>query len=72
LNVIVQVPSTTQPPRSSSRPWLARQTKLDKKVRLIPAEDEFTAKQELANAAQVIGLLPATLQLQVSERHVLA
>jgi hypothetical protein len=46
------------------------EAELESKVRLIPAEDEIHCQQELANAAQGIGRLPATLRLQVSERHV--
>jgi regulator of protease activity HflC (stomatin/prohibitin superfamily) len=36
----------------------------EKRARIIHAEGEFTASQQLANAAQVIGNQPATLQLR--------
>ena len=36
----------------------------EKRAKIIHAEGEFTASQQLANAAQVIGSQPATLQLR--------
>jgi regulator of protease activity HflC (stomatin/prohibitin superfamily) len=45
---------------------MARQAEAEreKRAKVIHAEGEFSASQQLANAAQVIGSQPATLQLR--------
>src|SRR5688572_4974794 len=45
---------------------MARQAEAEreKRAKIIHAEGEFSASQQLANAAQVIGSQPATLQLR--------
>ena len=45
---------------------MARQAEAEreKRAKIIHAEGEFNASQQLANAAQVIGSQPATLQLR--------
>src|ERR671939_1876700 len=52
-------------PQSMQRA-MARQAEAEreKRAKIIHAEGEFTASQQLANAAQVIGSQPATLQLR--------
>src|SRR6266702_4767405 len=52
-------------PQSMQRA-MARQAEAEreKRAKVIHAEGEFTASQQLANAAQVIGSQPATLQLR--------
>jgi regulator of protease activity HflC (stomatin/prohibitin superfamily) len=52
-------------PQSMQRA-MARQAEAEreKRAKIIHAEGEFSASQQLANAAQVIGSQPATLQLR--------
>ena len=52
-------------PQSMQRA-MARQAEAEreKRAKVIHAEGEFSASQQLANAAQVIGSQPATLQLR--------
>jgi regulator of protease activity HflC (stomatin/prohibitin superfamily) len=52
--------------RQSMQRAMARQAEAEreKRAKVIHAEGEFSASQQLANAAQVIGSQPATLQLR--------
>jgi regulator of protease activity HflC (stomatin/prohibitin superfamily) len=55
----IQLPQTMQ--RAMAKQAEAER---EKRAKIIHAEGEFTASQQLANAAQVIGRQPATLQLR--------
>src|SRR5205085_3112662 len=55
----IQLPQTMQ--RAMAKQAEAER---EKRAKIIHAEGEFTASQQLANAAQVIGSQPATLQLR--------
>jgi regulator of protease activity HflC (stomatin/prohibitin superfamily) len=56
-------------PQSMQRA-MARQPEAErqKRAKVIHAEGEFSASQQLANAAQVMGSQPATLQLHYLQR----